>query len=109
MNPGEFDTKIIILQKQKDSNSDSLDSHFKWVPICEKWAKQITYQGSNQNIGASESNCKKWVLEVRYDPNITDTCRVKWGNKQYEIEDVDGSLRRKTGRIRITIKTAVNN
>lgn len=110
MNPGEYDTKIIILKKESDEASDdTLSNSFDWVPFCEKWAKQIRFQGAAQTMGTADANLIKRVFEIRASSNIDNTCRVKWNGSTYEIEDVDDSLKRKTGLIRITIKKVVNS
>ena len=110
MNPGEYDTKIIILKKESgEASDDTLSNDFEWVPFCEKWAKQIRFQGAAQTLGTASSTQKKWVLEIRASSNIDDTCRVQWSGSTYEIEDIDDSLKRKTGLIRITIKKVVNS
>lgn len=110
MNPGEYDTKIIILKKESgEASDDTLSNDFEWVPFCEKWAKQIRFQGAAQTMGTADANLIKRVFEIRASSNIDVTCRVKWNGSIYEIEDVDDSLKRKTGLIRITIKKAVNS
>lgn len=110
MNPGEYDTKITILKKQNsDGADDELSNNFEWLPLCEKWAKQLRVQGVAQTLGTADSTLQKKVLEIRASSNIDDTCRVKWGKDIYDIETVDDSLKRKTGLIRITIKKVVNS
>ena len=110
MNPGEYDTKIIILKKEyAETSDDTLANSFTWVTLCEKWAKQIRFQGTAQTLGMADSTQKKWVLEIRASSNIDDTCRVQWNGSIFDIEDVDSSFKRKTGLIRITIQKVVNS
>ena len=73
-----------------------------WQEIENCWARVVTQKGDEALRAASTDSRATVRIQMRYRPGITAQMRLMWNGREYDVRDVDDSLRQR-GELWLTL------
>jgi SPP1 family predicted phage head-tail adaptor len=64
-----------------------------WQELDVAWCRVVTQKGDEALRAASTDARQSVRVQLRYRDDITPTMRLSWNGREYDIRDVDDSLR----------------
>lgn len=84
----------LVIEQQTQTTGPYGDLVIAWQPVATVWAKAMHQRGDESFIAAQTNATRTVKFKMRYRDGINPTMRITWRRAQYDIHDVDESLRR---------------
>ena len=109
MKAGRLRDQIVIQQKAITSYDDNNAPVLTWTNYATVWSEFSPARGNEQLVAAQLRNVQTFIVTIRYMAGLSTKMRIVFNNENYNIENIEDSIRRNREFIKITCVRGEND